>query len=190
MKTARITLLTTALTALGLYQISCENAEARQHKQSKTQPIKVKEAVAVLHPTAGNNVEGELRFAGVGENAVRISGTVRNLSPGRHGFHIHEYGDCSADDAKSAGGHFNPFDKPHGAPDDQERHVGDLGNIVADSTGTAQIDMTDSLLSFEGEASIIGRAVVVHLKEDDLESQPTGAAGARQACGVIGIVGK
>lgn len=186
----RFTLLTTVLGSFGLCLISCDNAEAKQHKQSKIQPIEVMEAIAVLHPTAGNDVEGVLQFVEVGENAVRISGTVRNLSPGRHGFHIHEYGDCSADDAESAGGHFNPFDKPHGAPDDQERHLGDLGNIVADSTGTAQIDLTDSLLSFEGKASIIGRSVVVHLKEDDLESQPTGAAGARQACGVIGIDGK
>jgi Cu-Zn family superoxide dismutase len=189
MKIARIISVTTMLVSFGIFQVGCDEAQAKPKKQTKTQPIEIKKAVAVLYPTVDNNVEGELQFIEAGEKGIRISGTIRNLSPGNHGFHIHEYGDCSAEDATSAGGHFNPFDKPHGAPGDQERHVGDLGNITADSSGMAQIDMTDSLISFEGEASIIGRAVVVHLGEDDLESQPTGAAGARQACGVIGITG-
>ncbi len=187
MRIPRIISVTTVLVSFGIFQAGCEDAHAKQQKQTKTQPIEIKKAVVVLHPTVDNNVEGELQFIEAGEKGIRISGIIRNLSPGKHGFHIHEYGDCSAEDATSAGGHLNPFDKPHGAPGDQERHVGDLGNIEADSSGVAQIDMTDSLISLEGEASIIGRAVVVHLKEDDLKSQPTGAAGARQACGVIGI---
>jgi Cu-Zn family superoxide dismutase len=76
---------------------------------------------------------------------------------------------------------------PHGGPTDVQRHVGDLGNIVADEQGNAHYDWTDTKLSFNGEDSIIGRGVIVHAGEDDLKSQPTGNAGARVACGVIGV---
>ena len=116
--------------------------------------------------------------------------TVKNLTAGRHGFHIHEYGDCSAVDATSAGGHFNPQNKPHGAPDSAERHVGDLGNIEANQACLAVTDFVDPRLSLEGPQAIIGRSVIVHAKADDLKSQPTGAAGARLACGVIGYARK
>ncbi|KAJ8975456.1 hypothetical protein NQ317_000705 [Molorchus minor] len=97
-------------------------------------------------------------------------------------------------DALGAGGHFNPHNLTHGAPEDETRHVGDLGNIVADSRGEAHVDITDSFIDLEGEHSIIGRAVVVHAGEDDLgkggnaESLKTGNAGGRVACGVIGIL--
>jgi Cu-Zn family superoxide dismutase len=76
---------------------------------------------------------------------------------------------------------------PHSSPSSKERHVGDLGNIEADKDGKAHFDYVDTMLSFSGKDSIIGRGVVVHEKEDDLKTQPTGAAGARVACGVIGI---
>ena len=96
-------------------------------------------------------------------------------------------GDCSAADGTSTGGHFNPENKNHGGPTDAERHVGDMGNIEAAADGTAHLELSDSLLAFSGKHSIIGRAIIVHAGEDDLTSQPTGAAGARVACGVIGI---
>jgi Cu-Zn family superoxide dismutase len=123
------------------------------------------------------------------DEGLRIVADIEGLSHGKHGFHIHEYGDCSAPDGTSAGGHFNPENKPHGAPDSEDRHVGDLGNITAGPDGTAHYDRTDSMISFDGPRSIIGRAVVVHADEDDLESQPTGNAGPRVACGVIGVAG-
>lgn len=97
------------------------------------------------------------------------------------------YGDCSAPDGTSAGGHYNPFGAEHGASTDTNRHVGDLGNIVANQDSVAHYEWTDPMLELNGAFSIIGRAVVVHADEDDLESQPTGNAGARVACGVIGI---
>ncbi len=143
-------------------------------------------AIAVLNPTAGNNVSGTITFAKV-ENGIKVVATVSGLTEGKHGFHIHQYGDCSGADGKTAGGHFNPTAMKHSAPTDSIRHVGDIGNIVADADGNATLEWVDSHMTFEGASSIIGRGVIIHAGEDDLTSQPTGAAGARVACGVIGI---
>jgi Cu-Zn family superoxide dismutase len=148
--------------------------------------IDVNKTVAVLHPTQGNNVTGTVYFSRTA-NGIEVTGDVMGLSPGKHGFHIHQFGDCTAPDGTSAGGHFNPENQPHAGPDQANRHVGDLGNIVADSSGNAHYARTDSHLKFDGRDSIIGRAVIVHAGEDDLKSQPTGNAGSRVACGVIGI---
>jgi Cu-Zn family superoxide dismutase len=121
------------------------------------------------------------------DGGVRVVADLDGLSPGKHGFHIHTYGDCTSADGTSAGGHFAPHGRPHGAPTDTERHVGDLGNVVADADGHAHYDRVDPIIALHGENSIIGRGVILHAGEDDLTSQPTGAAGARVACGVIGI---
>lgn len=143
-------------------------------------------AIAVLYPTKGNEVFGTVTFTKE-DDMIKIVADVSGLSEGLHGFHIHEYGDCSAPDGASAGGHFAPHGNKHGAPSDEERHVGDLGNLDADADGNAHLEWEDSVINFTGENSIIGRAVIVHAGEDDLTSQPTGAAGPRVACGVIGI---
>jgi superoxide dismutase, Cu-Zn family len=143
-------------------------------------------AVAVLHPTKGNTASGMVRFEAAAEG-VRVVADLTGLAPGKHGFHIHEFGDCSSEDGSSAGGHFNPGKMPHSSPSSKERHVGDLGNIEADKDGKAHLDYVDTMISLTGKNSIIGRGVVVHEKEDDLKTQPTGAAGARIACGVVGI---
>ena len=149
----------------------------------------ISQAVAVLHGTQGNNASGEVRFQTV-EGGVRVTGKFSGLAPGKHGFHIHEKGDCSAPDGSSAGGHYNPLGKSHGEPDATERHAGDLGNITADKSGHALYDRVDSQLSLNGPYSIVGRSVIIHAGEDDLKSQPTGNAGARVACGVIEIEAK
>jgi len=147
----------------------------------------ITELVSVLHPTAGNSINGVVRFFETDEG-IRVVAEVYDLAPNSaHGFHIHQYGDCSALDGTSAGGHFNPYDAPHGGPDSEERHVGDLGNIMVDENGFAELDVVDSYLSFDGPNNIIGRGIIVHAGEDDLETQPTGAAGARLSCGVIGV---
>lgn len=143
-------------------------------------------AIAVLRPIGGSEARGLVTFARI-EGGVRVVAAVDGLSPGRHGFHVHEYGDCSASDGTSAGGHFNPDGSPHGGPGDADRHVGDLGNISADSDGTARHDAVDPRIELGGPRSIIGRAVILHAGEDDQTSQPSGAAGARIACGVIGV---
>ena len=142
-------------------------------------------AISVLHPTAGNNVTGSVSFTQSGD-AVKVVADITGLTPGKHGFHIHEFGDCSSSDGSSAGGHFNPTHKNHGAPDASERHAGDLGNIEADASGKAHLELTDKVMKLSGSDSIVGHAVIVHEKVDDF-SQPTGNAGGRLACGVIGL---
>jgi Cu-Zn family superoxide dismutase len=146
----------------------------------------VTKAVCVVYPTKGNNVTGTVIFTKV-EDGVKVVADMQRLAPGKHGIHIHECGDCSAADGTSAGGHFNPMAKSHGAPMDAMRHEGDMGNIEADASGKAHMEYVDKNISFEGSASIIGRSIIVHKDEDDLKTQPTGNAGARIACGVIGI---
>ncbi len=143
-------------------------------------------AVAVLYPASGSEVQGTVTFEKV-SGGVRVIADVRGLTHGQHGFHIHEYGDCSSKDAASAGGHFNPMHMSHGAPTDKNRHMGDMGNLTAGADGKAHLEWTDPMMSFMGPESIIGRAVVVHGNADDLKSQPAGNAGPRVACGVIGI---
>jgi Cu-Zn family superoxide dismutase len=143
-------------------------------------------AIAVLHSTSGSSVTGTVTFTASGDS-VKVVADISGLTPGKHGFHIHEFGDCSSTDGKSAGGHFNPTNHQHGAPDAADRHEGDLGNIEADASGKVHLDITDKVLKMTGSESIIGHAVIVHEKADDLKTQPTGDAGGRLACGVIGI---
>ena len=146
----------------------------------------VQKAIAVMNPTAGSKVTGTVTFTKSG-NGIKIVAELNGLSPGKHGFHIHEFGDCSAPDATSAGGHFNPTKDPHAGHDAEKRHVGDLGNIEADSSGKARLELTDTEMQFTGDKGIIGHALIVHEKADDLKTQPTGDAGGRVACGVIGV---
>ncbi len=149
-------------------------------------PAKVTEAVAVLFPVANSGVTGTVYFTQHGK-AVHIHGEVRGLTPGKHGFHVHEYGDLtSMKDGMSLGGHFNPTHMPHGRPSDAERHEGDFGNIVADDEGVAKIDVLDQVAELNGPHSILGRGLVVHAKEDKF-TQPVGDAGARVAVGAIGV---
>jgi Cu-Zn family superoxide dismutase len=143
-------------------------------------------AVCILYPTEGNETSGMVKFTQTPEG-IKIVADVKGLTPGKHGFHIHEFGDCSRLDGKSAGGHFNPEGTEHGGPDAAVRHVGDLGNLVANEDGKAHYEWIYSHISFTGSNSILGRAIIVHAGEDDLTSQPTGNAGARLACGVIGL---
>lgn len=141
-------------------------------------------AEAVLEPTEGNDASGTVRFTAV-DRGVRVTADISGLAPGRHGFHVHAKGDCSAPDASSAGGHYNPQGVEHGAPGDEVHHVGDLGNIEANDQGRATLEQDFAFLSLAGENSIVGRAFVVHSGADDFESQPSGDAGSRVACGVI-----
>jgi superoxide dismutase, Cu-Zn family len=146
----------------------------------------VNQAIAVLHATQGNKVQGVVSFTKE-RDGMHVVASVSGLSPGLHGFHLHEYGDCSSPDANSAGGHFNPGNMPHGGPTGDKRHAGDFGNIQADASGSGRLTLVDPKLSFDGPYSVLGRAVVVHAQADDFTSQPTGASGARVACGVVGI---
>jgi Cu-Zn family superoxide dismutase len=157
---------------------------AAQDQQSRTSSQAT--AVAVLQAASESEVSGTIKFVAQGDH-VQITGEVRGLTPGEHGFHIHEFGDISAMDGGSAGGHFNPTNQPHGGREDAQRHVGDLGNIKANDQGVATINLRDKHIKLSGPHSIVGRAVVVHAKADDLKSQPSGDAGARVGVGVVGI---
>lgn len=152
----------------------------------QTVPTEPLRANAALKPTKGNKTFGEANFEQVG-NKVRVSIFVEGLRPGQeHGLHIHEKGDCSSGDGMSAGGHFNPHNKPHGHPDSTERHAGDLPSLKANKEGRARVEVeVTGLTVAAGPASVIGRGVIVHADPDDYKTQPTGNAGARLACGVI-----
>lgn len=136
--------------------------------------------------------QGYVEFHQKPGQRATVQGNITQLAPGLHGFHVHEYGDLT-DGCTSAGSHYNPFGKNHGAPFDEDRHVGDLGNIEADEGGSAVFALTDHQLELNGELSIIGRSIVVHQDRDDLgrgnfsDSLTTGHAGSRIACCVIGI---
>ncbi|OZC07659.1 copper/zinc superoxide dismutase [Onchocerca flexuosa] len=173
----------------------------------------MRRAVAVLR---GDTVSGIIYFQQDSRaSPTTISGRIIGLTPGLHGFHIHQYGDQTRN-CTSAAGHYNPFGKTHGAPsvgfikfqkrkentmkiafdNNTEKHVGDLGNIEAGANGVADINIASNQIQLSGPLSIIGRSLVVHAKPDDLgqgmgsmrdESLKTGNAGARVACAIVGI---
>ncbi|MBA3237632.1 MAG: superoxide dismutase family protein [Parachlamydiaceae bacterium] len=151
--------------------------EAKEYDSSK-------KAYVLLSPTKGNRAHGSVTFITV-EDGVKIIADVEGLSPGKHGFHIHEYGDCSAHDGSSTGGYYNPLGAPHGGPDHINRRLGDLGNIVADESGKGHYERVDNLISLSGPHSIVGRSVVVNDVPDDFTSQSTGNVGKFLTCGVI-----
>lgn len=143
-------------------------------------------AVAQLGSASGSQVGGMVTFTEA-PGGMRVAGEVRGLRPNaEHGFHVHEKGDCTAPDATSAGGHFNPGGHAHGAPGQGSHHAGDLRNLRADGNGVARIDqMVPMLRVSEGATAIVGRGLVVHRDPDDYSSQPAGNSGARIACAVI-----
>lgn len=153
---------------------------------------KTERAAAQVKGLGDSTIEGTVSFAvDKDDDGIEVQVKLSGLSPGEHGFHIHMKGDCSAADGSSAGGHFNPTDVAHGAPDADVHHVGDLGNIEADADG--KVDTTVTLRgatiaqapTTPNDRSVIGRAVIVHSGADDLKSQPSGDAGKPVACGVI-----
>ena len=168
------TILTTTLLAGAFILTGCKSGEHHHGRHAR----------AELNPTANNKVQGKVDFFETAKG-VRVVAKVSGLTPGLHGFHIHEVGDCSAPDAMSAKGHFNPHGMKHGGPADAMRHAGDFGNITADAAGNATYEALDAHLTFDGTNSIIGRGVIVHANADDLSGQPAGNAGPRVACGVI-----
>lgn len=147
----------------------------------------VTKAVAVLHPTQGSKASGKITFTQDGDK-VKVVAHIEGLTPNqKHAFHIHQFGDCSAPDGASAGGHYNPESHSHALPETAQRHAGDLGNVEANANGIAHYEVTITNASIAGVKNpIIGRGVIVHAKPDD-GGQPVGNAGARIACGVIGV---
>jgi Cu-Zn family superoxide dismutase len=143
-------------------------------------------ASATIEPKSGSKVTGKATFTELSTGGIRVHVHIENAPPGTHGLHIHEKGDCSDPEAKSAGGHFNPAGNPHAGPMDAKRHAGDLGNIDIKAGGTGDLEISTDMLTVKpGPNSVVGRSVVFHEKEDDLKTQPTGNAGGRLGCGVI-----
>ncbi|MFS8138568.1 MAG: superoxide dismutase family protein [Thermomonas sp.] len=169
---------------------STSNRAATTASKRITGSSTAQHAVVNLASASGSLVSGTLTLVPMGDG-VHLIGTIGGLSAGStHGFHIHEKGDCSAADASSAGGHFNPTGQPHGRAMQGAHHAGDSDNIVPSSSGVASIDTHIMGVTLGGGAAndIAGRAIVVHASADDYTSQPAGNAGARVACGVIKIV--
>jgi Cu-Zn family superoxide dismutase len=173
----------TVALALGLLAWAGRSADGQD--DSEKGPTK---AVAVLHHIGNSKAHGTVYFTVRGED-VEITGTIEGLTPGKHAFHVHEFGDCSDHEkGMSAGGHFNPDKHEHGHQDAEadKRHVGDLGNIEADENGKVELNIKDKVIKLHGPHSIIGRSLIVHEKADEF-TQPVGNAGGRVACGVIGV---
>lgn len=143
-------------------------------------------AMAKLQGRSGSSTMGTVSFSPRGSNAVRVTVDISGLKPNaEHGFHVHERGDCSAPDAMSAGGHFNPSHAKHGGQDG-EHHAGDIPNLRSDSQGHVKGSFEVSGLTADsGPNGVIGKSVVVHRDRDDYKSQPAGDSGPRIACGVV-----
>lgn len=143
------------------------------------------DAMTTLEARSGSAIAGEASFSQEGDG-VRIVVSVKGATAGEHGLHIHEKGDCSAPDGASAGPHFNPLGHNHGGMEQSPRHAGDLGNITVSADGTGKLEVVlKGLTVAPGDLSVVGRALVLHEKPDDLRTQPSGNSGARIGCGVI-----
>src|SRR4051794_35423007 len=147
------------LLALGLILSHTPNTTG-QAAQKDDGPM---QAICVIQPLSESKVSGVVYFTKKGD-AVEVSGEIKGLTPGLHGFHVHEFGDLTKADGLSTGGHFNPEKKMHGGPHAEDRHVGDLGNVKADDGGVAKINFTDKLIKLSGPHSIVGRGLIVHAK--------------------------
>ena len=176
--------------ALEFTETNCPRTKAKECSCSKVNAITEAQETTVAQCILehSDTVKGSILLIQAPGTPTLIKGSITGLEPGKHGFHIHEFGDMS-DGCKSMGAHYNPDDVQHG--DLAEGHVGDLGNIEADENGKADFSIKASRVDLIGDRSVVGRGIVVHSDEDDLgkggdeESLKTGNAGDRLACGVI-----
>ena len=161
---------------------------AQQQKQSSTQVAPdQRNAFANINPASGSKVNGYATFTGLAEKKVEFSIRINDASPGKHAVHLHETGDCSAKDASSAGGHWNPTNESHGKRNTDSYHRGDIGNVEVGQDGKGSMTMTVEDWCIEGasECDVLGRAVIVHAGADDFTSQPAGNAGPPVGCGEV-----
>lgn len=161
---------------------SCSSMDKKEDKKAKETGPSM--AVSDIH-SPSEKVQGAMQVEDMNDQ-LKITATVTGLKPNsKHGFHIHENGVCEGPDYKTAGGHFNPYKMPHGQPKAKKSHLGDLGNLEADSKGVAKKEIMIPKHESDDLNKIIGKALIVHSDDDDLKSQPSGDAGSRIACGII-----
>lgn len=184
-----------ALLSVAFIAGACQDSSAKDADGDK-KPVKeegdAKPMPAMAVATVENakahkdKISGTVTFTEAKEG-LRVVAHINGLTPGKHGFHIHEKGDLSDPELKSAGGHFNPGGHKHGGPETEMRHAGDLGNLDADEKGHAMLDKVFPGISLKKDAAdnVIGKSVIIHAGPDDLKTDPAGNAGARVAGGVI-----
>jgi len=178
---------------LAAASVHANSAGRRSGKDTYAKVVLIDSALLASGTTSRSRTEklGVISFHERPDGTVRITGTINGLSRGKHGIHVHEFGDLSGG-CDSAKEHFNPTNLTHGAPSSTTRHVGDLGNVRPGSDGVTHVDIQDSIVRLHGPHSIIGRTLVVHVGEDDLglgndeESLKSGNADGRVACGIVG----
>jgi superoxide dismutase, Cu-Zn family len=167
--------------------MSGEKSQATAGKAAASAADMGKRAVATLEAKSGSDLTGEASFVEEANGKLSFEVRVEHVEPGSHAVHIHENGDCSAPDASSAGGHWNPTGEDHGKWGVHPFHLGDIGNIDVgpDGTGSLSLETDQWNLDETGDHSVLGHAVVVHAGTDDFKTQPSGDAGARIGCGAI-----
>lgn len=183
--------------ALSVSLFGCADAEdpaVPEPPAEEAAPVEEEEpdAAAVMRPLGETELSGIVTFS-ASEDGLIVTYAIGGLTPGEHGFHVHENGSCDPGDdgtpGGAAGGHFDPIGAVHAEPTAPERHVGDFGNILAGVDGRAAGTFLDPVATLDGTTSIVGKAVIIHADADDLSSQPSGAAGSRVGCGVVTAMG-
>lgn len=165
-----------------------ESVAVEEESVVEETPKQMPMAIAALSSASGSTLSGEATFTQNEDGSVAFELSISGASPGSHAIHLHANGDCSAPDATSAGGHWNPEDVDHGKREETEMfHAGDIDNLEVGADSTGSISMTVNGWSVGGEASsnVIGKAIIIHAAADDFTSQPSGAAGPRVGCGVV-----
>jgi len=189
----RINLVALAIVVMVGYNCKEAKKETKEVTEEAVEKVMEEDNAEVIkfsmEPKSNSSVKGEVTFTEEG-NTVLMKATFSGLSEGEHAIHLHEKADCSSDDGKSTGGHWNPTHEPHGKWGAEEGyHKGDIGNFVADAEGNATLEFTTDQWCIgcdDDNKNIVGKAVIVHQGVDDFESQPSGAAGARISCtGII-----
>ncbi len=169
--------------------MSCNQTGQKEKKdEAKREKTDTLKAEALLTPASGSNASGKVVFKQIGDS-IKFILDIRQVTPGIHAVHLHEKGDCSAKNASSAGGHWNPDNKKHGKRGEGEYHKGDIDNFIVreDSIGYFEMIVGGWTIGGPEESNILNKAVIVHANADDFSTQPTGDAGPRIACGVIKI---
>jgi|26BtaG_2_1085354.scaffolds.fasta_scaffold00047_4 Cu-Zn family superoxide dismutase len=189
MKKLKFSMLTLAA---GLLLFSCEKKAEESVTDVETEEVVIDnqdtaDAMVLdyeITPKSGSAISGKVNFTQTGDE-VMMTIKVVGLTPGDHGIHIHEVADCSAEDGSSAGGHWDPAGSDHGKWGEEHFHMGDIGNLVANAEGVAEMTFSTDKWCIgcdDDSKNILGHSLIIHADADDYHSQPTGNAGGRIGC--------